>query len=56
VSLDEVDAASRMEGGMILPSFGDEAIWVRVHTLTSLPSSGGAIEGTPYCAKTRHRR
>src|SRR5580693_8085891 len=31
VSLDEVDASSRMEGGMILPSFGDEAIWARAH-------------------------
>jgi len=31
VSLDEVDAASRMEGGMILPSFADEAIWARAH-------------------------
>jgi phenylpyruvate tautomerase PptA (4-oxalocrotonate tautomerase family) len=31
VSLDEVDTSSRMEGGMILPSFGDEAIWARAH-------------------------
>jgi phenylpyruvate tautomerase PptA (4-oxalocrotonate tautomerase family) len=31
VSLDEVDASSRMEGGMILPSFGDEAVWARSH-------------------------
>jgi hypothetical protein len=31
VSLDEVDALSRLEDGMILPSFGDEAIWTRAH-------------------------
>jgi phenylpyruvate tautomerase PptA (4-oxalocrotonate tautomerase family) len=31
VSIDEVDASSRMEGGMILPSFGDEATWARAH-------------------------
>jgi phenylpyruvate tautomerase PptA (4-oxalocrotonate tautomerase family) len=31
VSLDEVDASSRLEGGMILPSFSDEAIWARSH-------------------------
>jgi phenylpyruvate tautomerase PptA (4-oxalocrotonate tautomerase family) len=31
VSLDEVDASSRMENGMILPSFGDEATWARAH-------------------------
>jgi phenylpyruvate tautomerase PptA (4-oxalocrotonate tautomerase family) len=31
VSLDEVDASSRMEGGMILPSFGDEAVWAASH-------------------------
>lgn len=32
LSLDEVDASSRMEGGMILPSFGDEAVWARSHS------------------------
>jgi phenylpyruvate tautomerase PptA (4-oxalocrotonate tautomerase family) len=31
VSLDEVDASSRMEGGMILPSFGDEAVCAASH-------------------------
>lgn len=31
LSLDEVDASSRMEGGMILPSLGEEAIWARSH-------------------------
>jgi phenylpyruvate tautomerase PptA (4-oxalocrotonate tautomerase family) len=31
VSLDEVDASSRMEGGMILPCFGDEAVWAASH-------------------------
>jgi hypothetical protein len=31
VSLDEIDASSRMGGGMILPSLGEEAIWARSH-------------------------
>jgi phenylpyruvate tautomerase PptA (4-oxalocrotonate tautomerase family) len=31
VSLDEVDASSRMENGMLMPSFGDEASWARSH-------------------------
>jgi phenylpyruvate tautomerase PptA (4-oxalocrotonate tautomerase family) len=32
VSLDEVDASSRLEDGMILPDFGDEAVWARSHS------------------------
>jgi hypothetical protein len=31
VSLDEVDALSRLEDGMILPDFGEEAVWARSH-------------------------
>ena len=31
VSLDEIDGSARMEGGMILPSLGEEAIWAQSH-------------------------
>ena len=31
VAVDEGDASSRMQGGMMLPSFGEEAVWVQSH-------------------------
>jgi hypothetical protein len=30
--LNEVDATDSMEAGMMLPSFGEEAVWTRQHT------------------------
>ena len=30
--LNEVDATDSMEAGMLLPSFGEEAVWTRQHT------------------------
>jgi phenylpyruvate tautomerase PptA (4-oxalocrotonate tautomerase family) len=30
--LNEVDAGSSMEAGMMLPSFGEEAVWTQQHT------------------------